>query len=59
MVVEAPNELISKETAARLGFGDPWAHPVTSEKVAYAHLLHKRRSGQQKFAHKPSHGIHI
>ncbi|HXR48314.1 MAG TPA: hypothetical protein VN784_12830 [Candidatus Limnocylindrales bacterium] len=25
-VVEAPNKLIAEETAARLGFGEPWAH---------------------------------
>jgi hypothetical protein len=29
-VVEAPNKLIAEETAAQLGFGDPWAHPVNS-----------------------------
>jgi hypothetical protein len=40
-VVEAPNKLIAEETAARLGFGDPWAHPVTSEEVTHAQWLHK------------------
>jgi hypothetical protein len=29
-VVEAPTKLIAEETAARLGFGDPLAHPVNS-----------------------------
>jgi hypothetical protein len=59
-VVEAPNKLIAEETAARLGFGDPWAHPVTSEKVRHAQWLHKRRPGhRQELAHKPSRGIRI
>ena len=30
-VVEAPTKLAAEETAARLGFSEPWAHPVTSE----------------------------
>ena len=32
-VVEAPTKIAAEETAARLGFGDPWAHPVTSEQA--------------------------
>ena len=59
-VVEAPNKLIAEETAAQLGFGDPWAHPVTSEKVRHSQWLHKRRPGhRQELAHKPSRGIRI
>ena len=59
-VVEAPNKLAAEEAAARLGFGEPWAHPVASEEVQRAQQLSKRRSGQrQYFGHKPSRGIHI
>ena len=59
-VVEAPNKLIAEETAAQLGFGDPWAHPVTSEKVRHSQWLHKRRPGhRQQLAHKLSRGIRI
>ena len=59
-VVEAPNKLIAEETAAQLGFGDPWAHPVTSQQVRRAQWLHKRRPGhRQELAHKLSRGIRI
>ena len=59
-VVEAPNKLIAEETAAQLGFGDPWAHPVNSEEARHAQWLHKRRPGhRQELAHKTSRGIHI
>ena len=59
-VVEAPNKLIAEETAARLGFGDPWAHPVNSLQARHAQWLHKRRPGhRQALALKPAHGIHI
>ena len=59
-VVEAPNKLIAEETAVQLGFGDPWALPVTSQQVRRAQWLHKRRPGhRQELAHKPSRGIRI
>jgi len=59
-VVEAPNKRIAEETAAGLGFSDPWAHTVTSEKVRHAQWLHKRRpEHRQELAHKPSRGIRI
>ena len=59
-VVEAPNKITAEETAARLGFGDPWAHPVSSEEVRHAQWLHKRRPGhRQELAHKTSRGIRI
>ena len=32
-VVEAPTKLAAEEAAARLGFSDPWAHPITAEQV--------------------------
>ena len=59
-VVEAPNKLTAEETAAQLGFGDPWAHPVSSEDVRHAQWLHKRRPGhRQELAHKTSRGMRI
>jgi hypothetical protein len=59
-VVEAPNKLSAEEAAARLGFGDPWAHPVTREQARHAHWLNKRRPGhRQELAHKSSRGIRI
>ena len=59
-VVEAPNKLIAEETAAGLGFSDPWAHPVTHEQARHAHWLNKRRPGhRQELAHKPSRGIRL
>jgi hypothetical protein len=59
-VVEAPTKLIAEESAAQLGFGDPWAHPVNSVEARHAQWLHKRRPGhRQELAHKPSHSIHI
>jgi hypothetical protein len=59
-VIEAPNKLIAEETAARLGFDAPWAHPVTREQARRAQWLHKSRHGhRQELAHKPSRGIRI
>lgn len=47
-VVEAPNKLIAEETAARLDFGDPWAHSVTSNQVMRAQWIRKRRPGHRQ-----------
>jgi len=59
-VVEAATKLAAEETAARLGFSEPWAHPVTSELAQRAQWLPKRRPDhRQRFAHKPSLGIRI
>ena len=59
-VVEAPTKLAAEEAAMRLGFGDPWAHPVTSEQVEQAQWLHKHRPRhRQQLARKHSRGIHI
>jgi len=59
-VIEAPNKLIAEETAARLGFGDPRAHPVSSKDIRHAQWLHKRRPGhRQELANKPLRGIRI
>jgi hypothetical protein len=59
-VVEAPTKLAAEETAARLGFSEPWAHPVTSDEAQRAQRLPKQRPRQrQHVGHRPSCGIHI
>ena len=59
-VVEAPTKLAAEEIAARLGFDDPWAHPVTAAEAQGAKWLPEdRRVHRQKFARKPSRAIHI
>jgi hypothetical protein len=59
-VIEAPTKLAAEEEAARLGFGDPWGHPVNSEEIRHAQWLPKRRpKHRQELAHKPSRGIRI
>lgn len=60
IVVEAPNKLAAEEAAARVGFNEPWAHPVRPEEVQRADWLPKRRySLRAELARRPSRGIHI
>lgn len=59
-VVEAPTKLAAEEAAARLGFSEPWAHPIRPEEVQLAEWLPKRRqSHRPELPRKPSRGIHI
>ena len=59
-VVEAPTKLAAEEAAARLGFNEPWAHPVTAEQAQRAEWLPKSRPvHRQRVAHKSSRGIHV
>jgi hypothetical protein len=59
-VIEAPTKLAAEEAAARLGFSEPWAHPVTSEELRRAEWLPKRRPGHRhEFVHKTSRCIRI
>ena len=59
-VVEAPTELAAEGVAARLGFGEPCAHPVTSEEAWWARrLLERSPSRRRDFGHKPSRGTRI
>lgn len=59
-VIEAPTKLAAEETATRLGFSDPWAHPVTAEQVQRAQWLPKDQPvHRQRFSRKPSRGLHI
>jgi hypothetical protein len=59
-VVEAPTKLAAEEVAARLGFTDPWAHPVTTEQAQRAQWQAKNRPvHRQRLARKSSRGIHV
>ena len=59
-VIEAPTKLAAEEEAARLGFGEPWAHPVTSGDLRRAQWLPKRQPRhRQPLAHKPLAGIRV
>jgi hypothetical protein len=58
-VVEAPSKLIAEETAAQLGFGDPWAHPVNSLTARRAQWIQKSRPGHRQELAKTSTSIRI
>jgi len=59
-VVEAPTKIAAEESAARLGFSEPWAHPVSREQVNHAEWLSKLRPGhRQELARKAPRGIRI
>ena len=59
-VVEAPTKIAAEEVAARLGFGELWAHPVSREQVNRAEWLPKLRPGhRQELARKLPRGIRI
>jgi hypothetical protein len=58
--VEAPTEAAAEEAAARLGFSNPWAHPVAPEMVKLTAMILKRQpSHRQECGHKPSRNIRI
>ncbi len=60
ITIEAPTKLAAEEAAAKLGFGDPWAHPIASEVVTLAQtILKKYPRCRRELAHKASHGIHV
>jgi len=59
-VVDAPTKTAAEEAAARLGFSQPWAHPITPEEAKRAEWLPKRRHSQRpELTRKPASGIHI
>ena len=58
--VEAPTKIAAEETAARLGFGNPWAHPVAPEMVKLTEQILKRQPRhRQELAHRPARGTRI
>lgn len=58
--IEAPTKIAAEEAAAKLGFNNPWAHPIAPEVVRLTRfVLKKHPSHRQELAHKPSRGIRI
>ena len=58
--VEAPTKVAAEEAAEKLGFSNPWAHPVATEVVKLTELiLHRQPNYRQPCVHKPSRGIRI
>lgn len=58
--VEASSKIAAEEAAAKLGFDNPWAHPITSEVVTLAQsVLRRFPNHRREFVHKPSNGIHV
>lgn len=58
--VEAPTKTAAEEAAAKLGFSNPWAHPVASEMVKLTEQILRRQPRHRlELAHKPSRGIRI
>lgn len=58
--VEAPTKAAAEEAAAKLGFNDPWAHPIAPEVVTLARSVLKNfPNHRRELVRKPSRGIHI
>lgn len=58
--IEAPTKIAAEEAAAKLGFNDPWAHPIAPEVVRLTQIILKRHPGQRaQLTHKPSRGLRI
>jgi len=58
--IEAPTKIAAEEAAAKLGFSDPWAHPIAPKVATLAQaVLKKSPSHRWELAHKPSRGIRI
>lgn len=59
-VVEAPTKTDAEEAAARLGFTEPWAHPVSHEDIKNARWLPLRRGSQRQGLNpKQAKGVHV
>jgi len=59
-VIEAPTKLAAEEEAARLGFSDPWAHPVTPEQAQNAKWISVRHARTGEVITKPAKpSIHV
>lgn len=59
IVVEARTKIAAEELAARLGFGGPWAHPISPEEAKQAQWLPKQRAGQMPSTSQHSTGIRV
>ena len=58
--IEAPTKIAAEEAAAKLGFGNPWAHPIAPAVVRLTQSILKKHPGHwQELANKSSRGIRI
>jgi hypothetical protein len=58
--VEAPTKEAAEETANRLGFNAPWAHPIEPEMAKLTEaILKKPANHRRECSHKPSRGLRI
>lgn len=59
MVIQASSKLAAEEQAARLGFGDAWANPVTDEEAKQAQWkpIHREDHRQAPARYRP--GIRV
>jgi hypothetical protein len=58
--VEAPTKTAAEAAAAKLGFSNPWAHPVAPAVAKLTERILKRQPGyRQECGHRASHGIRI
>ena len=58
--VEAPTKIAAEETAAKLGFSDPWAHQVAPEVAKLTERILKRQLGHRQVCDQnSSRGIRI
>lgn len=58
--IEAPTKEAAEKAAARLGFDDPWAHPIAPEMVKLTEAILKQQPNRsQEHHHKTSRGIRI
>src|SRR6266545_7101931 len=59
-VIEAPTKLAAEEQAARLGFSEPWAHPVSQEDAKHAKWIATQRARTQQVITRPAkRGIRV
>ena len=60
IVIEASTKLAAEEQAARLGFSEPWAHPITQEETKRAQWIPVRHTRTGEVITKPAkRGIRV
>lgn len=58
--IEAPTKAAAEEAAVRLGFNNPWAHPVAPEMVKLTDMILKRQPDHRPECNRrSSQGIRI